>query len=129
MLEDSNFHIQCITVYYAHKPLNISECVSKIKRFGRLNVSIRSEGYCKLLLTCRLLMCVSSAACSGSVQLLSVDLLSHFHTARYKLTTYATYVQRNMLANSRNHCCSGKATMVCVCRRATYHCQRDKNNE
>jgi hypothetical protein len=87
MLEDSNFHIQCITVYYVHKPLNISECASKITSFGRLNVSTTSEGYCKLLLTCRIMMCVSAAACSGLVQVMSVDLVSHFHTARYKLTT------------------------------------------
>jgi hypothetical protein len=84
MLEDSNFHIQCITVYYAHIPLNISECVSKIKSFGRLNVSIRSEGYCKLLLTCRRMMCVSAAASSVSIQVLPLDLVSHTHTARYK---------------------------------------------
>jgi hypothetical protein len=87
MLENSNFHIQCITVYYAQKPLNISESSSKIESFGRLNVLITSEGYCKLLLTCRRMMCVSASACSGSVQVLSVDPVSHFHTVPYKLTT------------------------------------------
>jgi len=30
---------------------------------------------------------VSAAACSGTVQVLSVDPVSHFHTVRYKLTT------------------------------------------
>jgi len=87
MLEDSNFHIQCITVYYAHKPLNISEYKFRIRSFIRLNVLIMSEGYCTLLLTCRLMTCVSAAACSGSVQVLSVDPVSHFYTVPYKLTT------------------------------------------
>jgi len=32
------------------------------------------------------MVCVSAAACSGTVQVLSVDLVSHFHTVRYKLT-------------------------------------------
>ena len=45
---------------------------------------ISSAGYCKLLLTGRRVMCVSAAACSGSVQVLSVDPVSHFHTVRYK---------------------------------------------
>jgi hypothetical protein len=89
MPEDSNFHIQYITVYCAQNPLNISECASKIRNFGRLNVLIMCEGYCKLLLTCRRMMCVSAAACSGSVQVLSVDPLSHFHTVRYKFTTHS----------------------------------------
>jgi hypothetical protein len=87
MLENSKFHIQYITVHYAHKALNVSECASKIKSFGRLNVSIRSEGYCNLLLTCRRLMCVSAAASSSSAQVPSIDLVSHFHTARYNITT------------------------------------------
>jgi hypothetical protein len=67
-LEDSNFHIQCITIkiHYAQKPLNISEYLSKIKSFGMLNVSIRSEGYCKLLL-------LADVWCVW-VQLLAVDL-------------------------------------------------------
>jgi len=108
MLEDSNFHIQCIRVYRVQNPLNVSECACKIKSFGRLNVLISCEGYCKLLLTCRRVMCVSAAACSGSVQVLSVDPVSHFHTVRYKVTTYAMYVQRNMLVSSRNHCCMEK---------------------
>jgi len=82
MLEDSNFDIQCIRVYYVQKPLNVSECACKIKSFRRLNVLIISEGYCWLLLTCRLMMCVSAADCSGSVQVLSVDPVSHFHTVR-----------------------------------------------
>jgi hypothetical protein len=43
MLEENNFHIQCITVYYVRKPLNISECASKIRSFGRLNVWIISR--------------------------------------------------------------------------------------
>jgi len=30
---------------------------------------------------------VSAVACSESVQVLSVDPVSHFHTVRYKLTT------------------------------------------
>jgi hypothetical protein len=81
MLEDINFHIQCITVYYFQKPLNISERASKIRWFRRLNVSIMSEGYCTLLLSYRRSMCVSAAACSGSVQVLSVDPVSHLHTA------------------------------------------------
>jgi hypothetical protein len=87
MLEDSNFHVQCITVHYVQKPLNISECASKIKSFEILNVSIRSEGYCNLLLTCRRMMCLSAVPSNGSVQVLSLDLVNHFHTARYKLTT------------------------------------------
>ena len=46
---------------------------------------ISSEGYCKLLLTGSRMMCVSAAACSGSVQFcLSVDPVSHFHTLSYK---------------------------------------------
>ena len=87
MLEDSNFRIQCITVYCVQKPLNIFECASKIKSLRRLNVLIMSEGYCTLLLTCRRMICVSAAACSGSVQALSVDPVSHFHTVFYKLST------------------------------------------
>jgi len=58
--------------------------------------------------------CVSAAACSGSVQVLSVDPVSHFHTVRYKLAAEAMYVKRNMLVNSCNHCCSGKTTFLCV---------------
>jgi len=80
MLEDINFHIKCTTVYYTQKPLNIFECASKIKNFGRLNVLIMSEIFCKLLPTCRRTM-------YGYVQVLSVDPLSHFHMVRYKLTT------------------------------------------
>jgi hypothetical protein len=78
------------SIYYndcVQNPLNISECASKIRSFGRLNVLIMCEGYCKLLLTCRRTMCVSAAACSVSVQVLSVDPVSHFHTVRYKITT------------------------------------------
>ena len=67
-LGDSNFHIQCFTVYCAQNPLNVSECARMIKSFGRLNVLISSERYCKLLLTGSRMMCVSAAACSGSVQ-------------------------------------------------------------
>ena len=39
------------------------------------------------------------------------------------------YVQRNTLASSRNHFCSGKATMYSVCCWATYHCKLYKNNK
>ena len=87
MKEDSNFHTQCIAVYCAQKPLNISECACDIKSFGRLNVLLSSEGYCKLMLTGRRMMCVSAAACSGAVQVQYVDPVSHFHTVRYKLTS------------------------------------------
>jgi len=87
MLEDSNFHSQFITVYCVQKRLNIAECASKIRSFGMLNVIIMSEGYCKLLLSCRSTMCVSAADCSGSVQVLSVDHVSHFYTVLSKLTT------------------------------------------
>jgi len=66
------------------------------------------------LLTCRRMMCVSAVACSGSVQALSVDPVSHFHTGRYKLTIYAMNVQRRILISLRNHCCSGKTTVHCV---------------
>jgi hypothetical protein len=81
MLEDSHFHIQCIIVYCVPKPLNISEWESKIKSFRKLNMLINSKGYCWLLLTCRLTMCVS-----GCVQVLPVDPVSYFHSVRYKLT-------------------------------------------
>jgi len=40
-----------------------------------------------MLLTYVRTMCVSAVACSGSVQVLSVDPVSHFHIVRYKLTT------------------------------------------
>ena len=85
--EGSNIHTQCIAVYCAQNPLNVCEYACKVKSFRRLNVLISSEGYCELLLTVRRVMCVSAAACSGSVQVLSVDPVSHFHTVRYKLTT------------------------------------------
>jgi hypothetical protein len=56
-------------------------------------VSIMSERYCTLLLSSRRTMYVSAAACSGSVQVLSVDPVSHFHTAlqinNTKLCTYS----------------------------------------
>ena len=81
---------------------------------------VSSEGYCKLFLTCRLMTCVSAAACCGSVQVLSVDPVSHFHTVRYNLTTQSTYVQRIILVSSRNHCCSGKAIIGSVRCCATY---------
>ena len=88
MMEDSNIHIPYITVYYSQSPLNVSEFACKIQSFGRLNVLISSEGYCKLLLTGSRMMCVSAAACSGLVQFcLSVDPVSHFHTVRHKLET------------------------------------------
>jgi hypothetical protein len=32
------------------------------------------------------MLCVGVAACSGSVEVLSVDPVSHFHTLRYTLT-------------------------------------------
>ena len=87
MLEASNFHTQYIAVSCAQKPLIYIKVLERLKVFGRLNVLISSEGYCKLLLTGRRVMRVSAAACSGSVQVLSVDPVSHFHTVRYKLTT------------------------------------------
>ena len=59
-------------------------------------------------------MCVSAVACRVSVQALSDDPISHFHTVRYKLTIYAMYVQRKILVSLRNHCCSGKTTVHCV---------------
>jgi hypothetical protein len=86
ILEESNCHIQSITVYYTQKPLNVCECASNINSFGRLNVLIMPEGYCKLLLICRRMICVGVAACSVSVQVLPFDPVSHFHTLRYKLT-------------------------------------------
>jgi hypothetical protein len=86
ILEDSNCHIQSITFYYPQKPLSVCVCASNINGFGRLNELIMPEECCKLLLTCRRMICVSVAACSGSVQVLSVDPVSHFHTVRYKLT-------------------------------------------
>jgi len=59
-------------------------------------------------------MCVSAVACSGSVQALSVDPVSHFHTVRYRLTLYGTYVQPKMLAGLRTQCRSGKIWMHSV---------------
>ena len=96
MLEDNNFHIQFITVYYTQNPLNISECACNIKSFSRLKLLLSSEGYCKMLLTCRRVVCVSAAACSGTAQVLSVDPVSHFHTVHYKLTRQG-YVRRARL--------------------------------
>jgi hypothetical protein len=72
---------------------------------------LQNAVYCKLLLTCRRTMCVSAVACSGSVQALSDDPVSHFHTGRYKLTIYAMYVQCKILISLRNHCCIGKPTV------------------
>ena len=59
-------------------------------------------------------MCVSAVACSGSVEALSVVPVSHFHTGRYKLTIYSTYVQRKMLASLRTQRCSGETRMHSV---------------
>ena len=96
MMEDSKFHTQCIADYCSQNPLNICEYGCKIKSFRRLNVLISSEGYCKFLFTGRRVTCVSAAACSGSVQVLSVDPVSHVHTVRYNLTNYVMYVQSNV---------------------------------
>jgi hypothetical protein len=37
------------------------------------------------------MICVGAVACSGSVQVLSVEILSLFHTARKNLTIYGLY--------------------------------------
>ena len=78
------------SLYYSllhSEPAKYIGMCCKIKSFGRLNALIMSEGYCKLLLSSRSSMCVSAVACSGSVQVLSVDPASHFHTVCYKFTT------------------------------------------
>ena len=59
-------------------------------------------------------MCVSTVACSGCLQALSVDPVSHFNTVRYKLTIYSRYVQCKMLASLLTQCCSGETTMHSV---------------
>ena len=87
MIDDSNFHTQPITVYRTQIPLHICEYACIMRSLGRLNVLTSSGVYCNLLLTGRRVTCVSAAACSGSVQVLSVDPVSHFHTVRYNLTT------------------------------------------
>jgi len=58
--------------------------------------------------------CVSGVACSGSVQVLYADPVSHFHTVRYRLTIYSTYVQGKMLASLRAQCCSGNTKVHSV---------------
>jgi len=61
------------------------------------------------------MMCLSAVACSGSVQVLSVDRVSHFHTVGYKLTAYAMQVSSNILELLVKHCCICIATMHSVC--------------
>ena len=84
---------------------------------GKRKTQIKSEfqlqnaGFCKMLLTCRRMLCVSADACSGSVEVLSVYSVSHFNTVRCKLTPYAMYVQRKTLASFPSQCYSGKTTM------------------
>ena len=93
----------------------MSECLKELvvgtKTKNKSEFQLQNAGYCKLLLTFGLTMCVSAVACSGSVQALSVDPVSHFHTGRYKLTIYAMYVQLKILISLRNHCCVGKPTV------------------
>jgi hypothetical protein len=80
-----------------------------------------SERYCKRLLTCRRMICISPVACSGSVQVRSVDPVSYFHTVRYKLTTWTMHAYGNVLEILCNHFYIGNATMLSVCFSATCH--------
>jgi hypothetical protein len=41
---------------------------------------------CKLLLTYTRMMCVSAAACSGSVQVLGLDRVTHSHKLRHNVS-------------------------------------------
>jgi hypothetical protein len=90
--------------------INFRNRKTQIKSESRL----QNAGYCKLLLTYRRMMCVSAVACSGSVQVLYADPVSHIHTVRYRSAIYSTYVQGKMLASLRTQCCSGETTMHSV---------------
>ena len=70
-------------------------------------------------------MCVTwprSALVKKNSFLMIITIIKQKDNKFCKLTTQATYIQRNNEAHSRNHCCSGKAILHMCVRVSAYAC-------